>query len=267
MAKPSAQILTGADGFVVTHNIGATKEPGEPDHAATVALHRFGFAGRRPQAEPLGSTRVTFLHWAFGPATNDNFATAQTLTGTHGTINACNAFATMETGEPLHGGNDGGNSIWYQWLAPATGVVEFDLAGSFYDTLLAVYRVDGMPAIDPLALLAQSNDYFDGFGLGFHTRVEFSVTEGAVYYVAVDGANDGRGYISDGWLVMSYDFSPVPLLQFTCAGQNLIINWDGPYTIESTPDLDTVWTPVPGTPPVSVPVTSEGNWFFRAVHP
>lgn len=233
--------------------------------ASAGTIYKIAVDGFRSGTTPASG--VTFLQWAFGPATNDDFAAAQTITGTHGTINACNSFATLETDEPLHGGNDGGRSIWYRWQAPATGVAVFDLGGSYFDTLLAVYRADGVPAVDRLALLAQSNDYFDGFSLAFYSRVEFSATAGVVYYVAVDGVNDGSGYISDGWLVMSYNFFPVPVLQFTRSGQDLIINWDGPYTLESTPDPGTTWTAITGTAPLSVPITSEGNRFFRAVHP
>lgn len=210
---------------------------------------------------------VVFLQWSFGAVTNDDFAAAQSLTGTRGTINACNSFATLETDEPLHTGNDGGRSLWYRWQAPATGVAVFDLAGSSFDTLLAVYRADGLPAVDQLASVAQSNDSFDGFSLAFFSRVEFAATAGATYFIAVDGANDGSGYISDGWLVMNYDFLPVPALQITRSGQSLLIDWSGPYTLESTTDLGAAWVPVPGTPPVSLPVTFEGNRFFRAVHP
>src|SRR5262249_23557535 len=34
----------------------------------------------------LAETNVTFLHWAFEPATNDNFASAQVIVGASGTL-------------------------------------------------------------------------------------------------------------------------------------------------------------------------------------
>ena len=181
---------------------------------------------------------VVHLQWAFGSVANDDFAAAQSLVGTRGTINACNSFATTETDEPLHAGNDGGRSLWYRWQAPATGVAVFDLAGSQFDTLLAVYRAETGAAFNQLSLVAQNNDAFDGFAPAFHSRVEFAAIAGATYFIAVDGASDSSGYISDGWLVMNYDLIPPPVLTCVHSGQELVIQWNGPYTIESSLVLD-----------------------------
>ena len=214
---------------------------------------------------------VTFLHWALEPAANDDFSNAQTISGSGGTVTACNAFSTIEVGEPSHGGDPGGHSIWYRWEAPAAGVATIDLAGSSFDTLLAVYRANGLPAVNQLTLVAQNDDWFDGFNLNFHSHVEFSTTADVTYYIAVDGANDGAGYISDGWLVMNYKLSPPPVLAFARSGQNIVVSWDGPYVLESSPALEKFepgnWTSVPGKSPVTLPINSARNFFFRAVHP
>ncbi len=212
---------------------------------------------------------VTFLHWALEPATNDNFAGAQLISGTNGAVTGCNAFAGKETGESAHGSNEGGRSLWYRWQAPASGLAIMDLAGSLFDTLLAVYRADGLPAVDQLTLVAQNDDLTDGFDLTFHSRVEFAAIAGVTYYIAVDGENDGAGYISDGWLSMNYHLHPAAVLRFTRSGPNLTIQWDGPFALESTPVLNSpgTWTSVPGASPVTLPIDSVGNRFFRAVHP
>ena len=336
----SAQVLTGACGLVQGHNTSATKETGEPaitgnaggasiwyswiapddgpavfttqgspfldtmlavyTGAAVNALslveenddvtggfldglsysrveflatagttYKIAIDGYRASA--TAATGVSFLQWALEPATNDAFVSAQTLTGSNGTVTGCNFFSAKEAGEPGHGTNDGGRSIWYQWQAPASGLATIDLAGSLFDTLLAVYRADDIPAVDQLTLVAQDDDLSDGFDLAFHSRVEFAATAGVTYYIAVDGASDGAGYISDGWLVMNYQLSPAPVLQFTRSGQNIVISWNGPYTLESTTALNhpgpANWTPLPGASPVRLPVSSIGNQFFRAVHP
>lgn len=217
------------------------------------------------------ATGVTFLQWAFQPATNDDFINAETISGTNGTVTACNAFALAEDGEPNHAGNAGGHSIWYRWEAPATGLGAIDLEGSSFDTLLAVYRDDATTLLDQLTLVAQNNDWYDGFNLHFHSRVEFTATQGATYYIAVDGAADNTGYISDGWVAMRYDIAPPPSLAFTRSGQDVVIHWDGPYTLESAPTLDSleppVWTPVPGLPPITIPISAFENRYFRAAHP
>ena len=50
----------------------------------------------------------------------------------------------------------------------------------------------------------------------------------------------------------------------------LVIHLDGPYILESTSVLDNpgpgIWTTVPGTSPVTLPVSSADNRYFRAVH-
>jgi hypothetical protein len=233
--------------------------------ATAGATYRIAIDGYRSGA--TAASGVTFLHWAFEPAANNDFFNAQPLPGTSGVVTACTAFASKEFREPDHAGNNGGSSLWYQWEAPASGVAIIDLNGSRLDSLLAVYQTNVIPAVDQLTLVAQNDDAFDGFNLALHSRVEFPVAANATYYIAVDGASDGAGYFSDGWLVMRYDFFPVPVLQFTRAGGSLIIDWNGPYTLESTSALDAAWTPVPGPPPVSVPITATGSRFFRAIHP
>ena len=214
---------------------------------------------------------VTFLHWALEPAANDGFSNAQTISGSDGTVTACNAFSTIEVGEPSHGGDPGGHSIWYRWEAPTAGVATIDLAGSSFDTLLAVYRAGDAIAVNQLTLIAQNDDWFDGFNLNFHSGVEFTATAGVTYFIAVDGANNGAGYISDGWLVMNYKLSPPPVLAFTRFGQSIVVSWDGPYVLESSPALDNPdpgsWAGVPGTSPVTLPVSAASNRYFRAVHP
>ena len=54
--------------------------------------------------------------------TNDNFGSAQAVSGSSGTITGSTVGATAEPGEPAHGG-PGGASIWYVWTAPAAGTL------------------------------------------------------------------------------------------------------------------------------------------------
>src|SRR5207302_9159860 len=74
---------------------------------------RFGFV----QAKPDSAT---------APPQNDNFANAQDLgSANSGSVNGSNVNATVETGEPSHGGISGGKSIWYKWQAPSSSMVNF----------------------------------------------------------------------------------------------------------------------------------------------
>ena len=57
---------------------------------------------------------------------NDNFAKAQAISGTSGSVSGTNVGATVETNEPNIQDNRGGASVWYKWVVPATGTYQFD---------------------------------------------------------------------------------------------------------------------------------------------
>lgn len=64
------------------------------------------------------------LHLAFTAAPlNDDFERRAPLSGALLTIHASNAGASKQPGEPNHGGNPGGSSVWYSWKAPVSGSV------------------------------------------------------------------------------------------------------------------------------------------------
>src|SRR5207248_6373361 len=90
---------------------------------------------------PLGMLTWLALAGNVGRAApaNDNFASAQVLSGKFGTLTADNTAATVETGEPNHAGLPPKASVWYQWTATEEGPVEFDTYNSSIDTVLAVY--------------------------------------------------------------------------------------------------------------------------------
>lgn len=135
---------------------------------------------------------------------NDNFASAQTLTGTSGTVVGGNAFATKETGEPNHAaGNAGGRSVWYQWTAPITGLATIDTLTSSFDTLLGVYTGN---AVNGLTLVANNDDFSPGSI--YQSKVTFPAVAGTVYRIAVDGYGAAIGNITLHYLVVP----PAPLV-------------------------------------------------------
>ena len=130
---------------------------------------------------------------------NNNIANAQGLSGSTGTVSGTNVFAdkeiVLQTREPDHANNAGGASVWYRWTAPAAGPVTFTTAGSTFDTLLAAYTLDATntPAIDHLIRPAlASNDDVAGGGGTLTSSITFSAAAGTAYYIAVDGAGNGR---------------------------------------------------------------------------
>jgi hypothetical protein len=93
---------------------------------------------------------------------------------------------SKETGEPDHAGNTGGHSAWFKFTAPSTGSIYIE-AGWWDDqftTLIGVYEgvvVNALTEVTPDSY-EETDDYSDG---------SWTVTEGTVYHVAVDG-KDGE---------------------------------------------------------------------------
>jgi len=79
--------------------------------------------GLRGEVGAVAGVRATV-----GPI-NDYFANATVLTGSSLTVTGSNSNASKEQGEPNHGGNTGGRSVWYTWTAPTSGTVTIDTHG------------------------------------------------------------------------------------------------------------------------------------------
>ncbi len=125
------------------------------------------------------------------PPPNDDFADAETLSGTLPiAVSGANVDASKEAGEPNHTFNSGGASVWYRWTAGTSGTVAIDTCGSDFDTLLAVYTGADITALTKVA----SNDDFNGCGTDSH--VSFPATAGTEYRIAVDGFSRAMGLIT-----------------------------------------------------------------------
>ncbi len=130
---------------------------------------------------------------------NDNFASAQVITGTSGKVSTGNFGATAETGEPNHAGASGGHSIWYRWTPPRNGVVAFSTAYSSFDTVLAVYTG---AAANTLSLVASNDD----INAGKTSWLSFNAVVGTTYQIAVDGHGPAVGSVVLTWTQGGSDF-------------------------------------------------------------
>lgn len=122
------------------------------------------------------------------PPANDNFANAQVISGDSGAVQGSNLAATKEPGEPIHGGNAGGKSVWYRWTAPSTGVWQFDTIGSAFHTELAAYSGT---TLGDLAVVARSDD-----PAATNSIVKFVAVSGTTYQIAVDGFRSEGGSVA-----------------------------------------------------------------------
>jgi hypothetical protein len=121
---------------------------------------------------------------------NDNFLSAQVVTGCTGVVAGTNVSATHEPGEPNHisDGTGGTHSVWYQWQAPVSAEVTIDTAGSNYDTALGIYTGT---AVNNLAVIGKNDD--EVLGVVQTSFLKFNATAGTIYKIAVDGFDDGGG--------------------------------------------------------------------------
>jgi hypothetical protein len=95
-----------------------------------------------------------------------------------------NAAATAESGEPAHGGLAAQRSLWWQWTAPASGILTVDTVGSSVDARLGVYTGSLLNAL----MLVASDDNSAGNG---QAKVQFAVSAGMAYQIAVDSSVGG----------------------------------------------------------------------------
>ena len=182
---------------------------GVPIAGATSSDYFIGIAGERDEgiytveiSNALGSVRSDPAFVSVNPIAlipgPDDFASAEILEATSGSVSGSNVLATAQFGEPDHArASFPVASVWYRWTAPSDGVLTVDTGGSDYDTTLALYSGAAVDALNEL----DSND--DGAGLGLQSIVSSVVTSGSTYSITVDGFADAQGLIS-----LSYVFVP-----------------------------------------------------------
>jgi Peptidase C10 family/Spi protease inhibitor len=140
-----------------------------------------------------GATGDVTINW-FVPFPNDNFDSANMLTGLSGQTATDNENATKEFGEPIHAGNPGGKSLWWKWVAPANLPVTFNTVGSDFDTLLGIYTGSAVASLSEV--ISNDNSYGQ-----YHSSVTFAATQGETYMIAVDGYYADAGRIVLNWNV------------------------------------------------------------------
>ena len=113
-----------------------------------------------------------------------------------------------EIGEPDHGTNAGGVSVWYSWTAPAAAKVTLSLSSSSGDHVAAVYTGSAVNA------LTLANAAVNG-GIGsqtspsnsFSKSLTFIATAGTTYRIAFDSFGGNMTGFDDGF---SFSLIPAP---------------------------------------------------------
>jgi len=137
----------------------------------------------------VSTPSVITLNYRPDDVPNDLFARAATLVGLSGSVTATNTAAAKEFGEPNHGGNEGGRSVWWSWIAPANGVLKLSTKDSSFDTLLGLYTGT---RLERLTTVGSNDDGVDGSG---YSELTQAVKQGETYAIAVDGFAGRSGSI------------------------------------------------------------------------
>lgn len=153
------------------------------------------------------------------PPANDDFANDTTISGDMGLVSGSSHYADKESGEPGHGGNTGGASVWYEWVPSSNGGVTFWIQTSDYDTLLGVYTGS---SVDGLTTVAANDDCKTG---QTWSCVTFNAVSGTAYHIAVDGYNGVMGSHSLKWACSAKPTLLKPAKDATVAKAKVKLDW------------------------------------------
>jgi hypothetical protein len=129
------------------------------------------------------------------PPANDAFASAQTISGTTGTVNGTTVGATLQTGEPNHAGETGtnGRSVWYSYTPATNGTLTVDTCtATGFDSIIGVYTGTTVNALTQRA--SGDEDCGDS-----DARATLAVTGGTTYRIAVAGYQGDAGTFTLTW--------------------------------------------------------------------
>lgn len=144
----------------------------------------------------LSDTDYGSLDWDLQTAApaNDDFADAETITGTSGTVSGDHSAATMEQGEygryfddldPIEGFQSFMPTVWYEWVCPATDTYRFEtlvVDASGIDTDLTVFTGAAVESLTPVVENADGKQPDNG---DYEAILEFEAIAGVTYYIRV----------------------------------------------------------------------------------
>lgn len=119
---------------------------------------------------------------------NDNFANAQSISGSTVSVDGTTEGATVEGGEPAPDPNSsdpspGEHTVWYRWTAPTSGSTIIDTCRANIDSILTVYTGSGLDTLDRVVDNNDDHSYCGSDSLG--SKVTFDAQAGTTYHISV----------------------------------------------------------------------------------
>jgi subtilisin family serine protease len=133
------------------------------------------------------STTVTQRFSVVGRPANDDFAGRILASPGASSVFGANLNASIESGEPRYASGAGSQTVWWSWVAPASGSATISTLGSDFDTILAIYTGS---SVGSLTLVGGNDDY-----AGLLSSVSFSAQSGTVYAIQVNGYSSSAGNV------------------------------------------------------------------------
>lgn len=116
---------------------------------------------------------------------NDNFSNRIALSGAQPYVSSDNIAGTLEPGEKSPASGMAGASVWYQWTAPAAGLVRFYASAGFVP-VVSVYKGTALKKLKKVANSLNVNSTF--------SFCQLQVKSGDTFVISVDGRYpEGRG--------------------------------------------------------------------------
>jgi hypothetical protein len=178
------------------------------------------------------------LEWV-EPAQNDAFSSPRILAGTVIQVSESNLEAVREFGEPRHGGEYGGRSVWYSWRASSSGRATVRLRRVDWGAgVVAVYRGDRLDGLVPVVAGGMSNG-------GDEVSVTFDTQAEQEYRIAVD--SPGGNWVRYN-LELTLALPPTPRLEVQRLPNGslaavIAARTSGRWRLEESSNLD-VWSPL-----------------------
>lgn len=123
-------------------------------------------------------------------AGHDAFDSGQRVAGRSWSVTSDNRAATREAGEPRIRNNNGGNSVWYRWVAPATRRYHIATFSSSFNTMVGVFTGTSITSLSEIAAATTGGDS----NLTMNSAsVTISATAGTTYHIVVDSEVSATG--------------------------------------------------------------------------
>lgn len=139
---------------------------------------------------------------------NDSFAAATVLESKSPVFfGGSTEGATREPGEPGHGGDLAGASVWYRWTAPLSAAMQLFPCRAGFHPLVSLYTGSELASLSPFGTATPPGNSIFLCQLGGQNGIAFDAVAGTTYFISVDGANGAWGSFQ-----LTLQQAPVPFV-------------------------------------------------------